>query len=390
MNPASAPVSVAPFAGLSIAYFAHAGFFSTYLPLWLKHLGYGVQAIGLLVAIGSATRLFGPYLWGWLSDHTNARTRLMRWAAALALLGGLALPWEPVVLWLGLALLLLYTATSALMPLSEAALAQVVTRDGVFDSHRYGRVRLWGSLGFLLTVLVAGTWFETHGMATFSWGAVLSLAAITLAVWRLPELKDPPHPNTGKPAMAPVLRQPAVRWFLASVFLHVMAHMPLYLYLSLYLDELGYSKTFIGVAWALSVLIEIAWFFGQGRWFGRFRPATWLTLAATVAVLRMGLIAGGASWWWLLLLAQLLHAVTFAAHHTACIALLTEHFPGSLRSRGQGLYAVIGYGLPGVLMGLGGGWLSARLDLSAVFWVATASSALAIWSTSRLRGLARH
>lgn len=102
-------MGVAPFAGLSVAYFAHAGFFSTYLPLWLKHLGYGVQAIGLLVAIGSATRLFGPYLWGWLSDHTNARTRLMRYAAAAALLGALALPWEPSVLWLGLALLLLYT-----------------------------------------------------------------------------------------------------------------------------------------------------------------------------------------------------------------------------------------------------------------------------------------
>jgi PPP family 3-phenylpropionic acid transporter len=186
--------------------------------------------------------------------------------------------------------------------------------------------------------------------------------------------------------MAPVLRQPVVRWFLVSVFLHVLSHMPLYLYLSLYLDDLGYSKTFIGVAWALSVLIEIGWFFGQGRWFGRYRPATWLTLAAAVAVVRMGLIAGGAAWWWLLLLAQLLHAVTFAAHHTACIALLTEHFPGSLRSRGQGLYAVIGYGVPGVLMGLGGGWLSQQLDLSAVFWVATASAALAVWSSSHLRG----
>ena len=86
-----------------------------------------------------------------------------------------------------------------------------------------------------------------------------------------------------------------------------------------------------------------------------------------------------------MLLAQLLDAVTFAAHHTACIALLTEHFPGSLRSRGQGLYAVIGYGVPGVLMGLGGGWLSQQLDLSAVFWVATASAVLAMWSSSHLR-----
>jgi PPP family 3-phenylpropionic acid transporter len=79
-----------------------------------------------------------------------------------------------------------------------------------------------------------------------------------------------------------------------------------------------------------------------------------------------------------LVLAQALHAVTFAGHHTACIMLVQRFFPGRLRGRGQALYSVLGYGLPGVLGGVGGGWLISRLDFAAVFWAA-AGCGLAAW-----------
>jgi PPP family 3-phenylpropionic acid transporter len=71
---------------------------------------------------------------------------------------------------------------------------------------------------------------------------------------------------------------------------------------------------------------------------------------------------------WVLILAQSLHALTFAANHTACIALLSHYFPGRLRGRGQALYTVIAYGFPGVLGGLVGGLLSDTLGLQSVYW----------------------
>jgi MFS transporter, PPP family, 3-phenylpropionic acid transporter len=382
-----------PFAALSATYFAHIGFFNPYLPLWLKELGFGIVAISLLTAVQSATRLVAPYAWGWLSDHTGERVRLLRYGATTALLISCGLWIEGGFWWLAGVLGLMFLHTSAMMPMSEAAMAHLVSSGGAFDAKRYGRVRLWGSLGFLVTVFAAGAWFEHFGMGHFPAWTVFSLLAVVVSVWRLPDLKESLPAHEKKQPVLPVLRQRPVQWFFAAVFFHVLAHMAIYIFFSLYLDALGYSKTVIGLLWAVSVIVEIGWFFTQSRWLPALSLTAWLVLCAVLMVLRMGLTASGASVWGVLLLAQALHAFTFATHHTVCIALLSHHFPGSLRGRGQALYAVLGYGLAGVLGGLLGGLLSARFGLVSVFWAALASSVLATlcaWQVWRHQHAPRH
>jgi PPP family 3-phenylpropionic acid transporter len=373
------------FGALSASYFAHIGFFNPYLPLWLKELGFGLIAIAVLTSVQSATRLFAPYAWGTLSDRTGERVKLLRLGATVALLVSLAL-WFPLS---GLALfgvlLLMFTHTSAMMPMSEAALAHRVSQGGAFDAKRYGRVRLWGSLGFLVTVVVAGWWFERFGLSHFPAWTLLTLSAVVASVWLLPDVKEAPHADKRHPDIWPVLRQPPVAWFFVAAFFHVLSHIFIYVFLSLYLDSLGYSKTVIGLLWAVSVVIEIGWFYSQGRWLPRFSLTGWLVLASALMVLRMGLTAGLPLVWPVLLFAQALHAITFAAHHTACIALLSHHFPGRLRGRGQALYTVVGYGLPGVIGGLGGGLLSSAFGLASVFWLAAACAAVAMLCALRAR-----
>jgi PPP family 3-phenylpropionic acid transporter len=162
------------------------------------------------------------------------------------------------------------------------------------------------------------------------------------------------------------------------VFLHVLSHIGIYVFFSLYLDSQGYSKTMIGLLWALSVVVEIGWFFTQSRWLPRMSLPAWLVFCSVAMVLRMGLTASSAQVLVLLLLAQALHALTFATHHTVCIALLSQHFSGRLRGRGQALYTVIGYGFPGVIGGLAGGMLSTHYGLSSVYWASMVISALAV------------
>jgi PPP family 3-phenylpropionic acid transporter len=376
-----------PFAALSASYFAHIGFFNPYLPLWLKELGFSLITISVLVSVQSATRLFAPYAWGTLSDRTGERVKLLRYGATAALLLSLSLGFElgPVALfWV---LLLMFTHTSAMMPMSEAALAHLVSQGGVFDARRYGRVRVWGSLGFLLTVMVAGWWFERFGMGHFPYWTWATLVAVMASVWWLPDFKEASHAEDAHPNIGPVLRQPVVRWFFGAVFFHVLAHIFIYVFFSLYLDSLGYSKTVIGLLWAVSVLIEIGWFVMQGRWLPLLSLTGWLVLAAGLMALRMGITAGLPLVWPLLLLAQALHAITFAAHHTVCIALLSHHFPGRLRGRGQALYTVVGYGLPGVMGALGGGLMSSAFGLASVFWLAAALALVAMGCALRLRQL---
>ena len=121
--------SLVPFAALSASYFAHIGFFNPYLPLWLKDLGLPIFTIGLLTSMQSFTRLFAPYAWGALSDHTGERVRLLRYCALVALLVSLVLWWARSPVWLGVVLLLMFTHTSSMMSLTEAAMAHMVAGD---------------------------------------------------------------------------------------------------------------------------------------------------------------------------------------------------------------------------------------------------------------------
>ena len=369
---------LAPFAALSASYFAHIGFFNPYLPLWLQELGLSILAISVLVSVQAATRLFAPYGWGWLSDRTGERIQLMRYSACAALLASTGLWWDGGVNWLFGVLLFMFMHTSAMMPMSEAAMAHLVTQDGVFNARRYGRIRLWGSVGFLVTVMVAGAFFERAGMYHFPAWTVATMLAVTLSVFCLPDLKEAIPAHALRVNVMPVLRQRAVQWFFASVFLHVLSHIGIYVFFSLYLDSLGYSKTMIGLLWALSVVVEIGWFFTQSRWLPRMSLPAWLVLCSVAMVLRMGLTASSAQVLVLLVVAQTLHALTFATHHTVCIALLSQHFSGRLRGRGQALYTVIGYGFPGVIGGLAGGMLSTHYGLTSVYWASMVISALAV------------
>jgi PPP family 3-phenylpropionic acid transporter len=180
-----------------------------------------------------------------------------------------------------------------------------------------------------------------------------------------------------------------VAWFFASVFFTVLAHTSLYVFLSLYLDALGYSKSAVGALWAVSVAVEIAFFWTQGHWFARWSAHTWLLAAAVVSVLRFGAMATLGNSLVLLVVTQSLHALTFAAHHAACTSLVDRHFAGPLRGRGQALYSTLGYGLSGVIGGVGGGAISQRWGFEAVFAAAAMVAVVATGCAWRSRSLAR-
>lgn len=388
-GPAPAPAtatrgSLLAFAGLSASYFAHIGFLNPYLPLWLQSLGLPLITISLLTSVQSLTRVFAPYAWGALSDHLGDRVLLLRISAAVALIASLGLFWNGGPWWIFLVLLVLFIHTGSMMSLTEAALAQLVAGDW----GRYGRIRMCGSAGFLVTVFVAGVWFDRFGMGHFPATALLTLGLVLLATLRLPAMREPrgTHSEPRQPVM-PVLRQPAVRWFFASLFFHVTAHFSVYGFISLYLDSLGYSKGTIGILWAVSVVAEVLWFWLQGHVLGRLRMPQWLLLCGVATVLRLGLTAGMAHWLWAVVIAQLLHALSFAAHHTTCVALVSRHFTGQLRGRGQALFTVIGYGFGGVIGVLAGGAAAQRFGFAAMFAAATVLAvigSLCAWRVQRL------
>jgi MFS transporter, PPP family, 3-phenylpropionic acid transporter len=388
MDTGARPVGIrqlVPFAALSATYFAHIGFFNPYLPLWLKAQGLPITMISLLASLQSCTRVFAPYAWGALSDRTGERVKLLRLSATIALVASLGLWWPGGIGWIAFVLLLQFTHTSSMMGLTEAAMAHLVAGDW----GRYGRVRLWGSAGFMVTVFAAGAWFQHFGMGSFPGWALVTLVAVLACTWWLPDAQDPAIRASQARAepIAGALRRPVVRWFFASLLFHVMAHFAIYAFLSLYLDGVGYSKTTIGLLWAVSVMVEIGWFYAQGRLLPRFPMERWLLLCGLATALRMAITAGLGGWFAALLVAQMLHALSFAAHHTACIAMVTKHFPGRLRARGQALFTVTGYGVGGVVGVLGGGAIAARWGFRPMFAAAAVLGLVAALCARRVQGL---
>ena len=237
-----------------------------------------------------------PYAWSWLGDHWQhgaRRVELVRIATALILASSLGLLWLRDVVAVAAVVVLIFLANAAVVPLAEAAVAQRLTTPEGLDYRRYGRVRMWGSLGFISAVGVFGVLLQTTGIAALPWFLIAMFGLLAAAAWRLPRQAAAPG---GAQAGAPggiwrVLRQPEVAWFFAGVFFTVLAHTSLYAFFSLYLDALGYGKSAVGALWAVSVAVEIAFFWSQGHWFARWSAHNWLLAAALVSVLRFAAMA---------------------------------------------------------------------------------------------------
>jgi PPP family 3-phenylpropionic acid transporter len=369
------------------AYYAAAGVLAPYLPLYLEARGLSAGEIGVVMAVAQGLRVVGPAGWGWLADHTSHRVAILRLIALAAFLSFL-----PILLPGGFGLIcgvmvVYHLFLTGQVPLAEA-IAAMHLRGDPDAAARYGRVRASGSIGFIVLVLSTGALLDRTGLAPTPY-LVLGLLAVTFAatcIVRDASTGEAPHERV---SVRSRLAEPRVRWFFLSVLLMIFAHSALYTYLSIYLAALGYSKKEIGVFWVLGVIIEIGLFYSQGRIFRRFDLLRLIEASLLVAVLRFLLIAELAQIAVVLVLAQLLHAVTFAVHHSASVLTIQRWFPGRAAARGQALYTSIGYGVGGTLGSLVAAWLWSEVSPSAAFLSSSLAALLGWYAVRRARKLDR-
>ncbi len=359
-----------PFGVFFFAYFAYVGVFTPYLSLYLAELKFSIVEIGLLVSMLQVLRIVGPNLWGWLADRSDARIAMLRWAALGSALMFLPMFWARGLVALFAALILLNLFVSGLTPLSEAL---TLRRIGA-DFPQYGRLRLWGSVGYVAAVALGGAALDRLGIMTLPTLSMVALLGVACAAWRL---YDVPHAQEDPQAPVSVralLKEPVVLLFFSTCFLMILAHGALYAYLSLYLEQFGYSKTAIGLLWALGVVAEVVFFYFQAQVMRRFTPCSLLIASFMIAAARFCIIGAWAQSLAWLVVAQCLHAITFGVHHAASLTLLRRWFGGRLAARGQALYTSVSYGLGGTLGGLGAAWIWKHVHPSAAFYASAAAA----------------
>lgn len=335
------------FALFFFAYYGYIGVFSPYASLYFADRGVSAVQIGVLMSMMQVMRIFGPNLWGWVADHTRRRVMVLRVTSAASALVFCGMFWGEAFVFFFVLMLVLNLFTSAQGPLSEALMLSSMRG----DLTHYGRLRLWGSVGFIVTVVTAGQVLDWQGIRLMPWialGLLVMVAAVALHMRE--EVAMPRSQDT--PSVRQLLKQREVIAFFISTFLMIAAHASLYVYYSLYLSQIGYSKTVIGLMWSLGVVAEILFFYFQAPLFRRFGIPTLMLTSLLIGVVRFLMIGFGAESLVMLLIAQILHAATFGVHHSASVATLQRWFAGPLQARGQALFISVSYGLGGSLGGL--------------------------------------
>ncbi len=367
-------------AGFYFFYYAFIGMFAPYWSLYLKSIHFDAIEISILLSIQPVMRMIAPTIWGWLADHTGKRLLVVQIAATLSALFYLGVFFTTSFWGMFLVLMLMAFFWSASMPLVEAT---TMTYLGKNTAH-YGRIRSWGSIGFIVAVVGLGYAFDYIEIAWLLWAGLVCELGILLFSRQIPKTEVLAH-HTDTQSIKQLVLQPAVLALFSACFLMSVAHGPYYTFYSIYLVDHGYAKSSVGGLWALGVICEIGVFFLMPALVKRFGFTRILWISFAAAIVRFMLIAWAVDYIALLLAAQVLHALTFGAYHAASVGLVHQFFQGRHQSKGQALFGSVTYGAGGVLGGLASGPIWQHWGASSLYTLSAVMALLGLLIIVRLR-----
>jgi len=350
-----------------VLYFGVLGVFLPFFNLYCFHLGLSGFEIGVLSAVRTVTTAFFPLLWGALADRYQVRKPIYVACSiistgiwALFLLTTDFLPMLAIMLFYGI----FYAPIIAFL--------EAFTMDHLGkEKKRYGAIRVWGSISFILVVLVVGRVIDVAPIRII---LVLILAGSILQSFLSTQVPGPAGlQNLATRSGFSLLTRRPVLMFLCSAFLMLVSHGTYYGFFSIHLESLGYGGAFIGFAWALASAAEILVMINSERIFRRFSLRKVLVFSFLVAAVRwsfMGWAKSGA----VILLTQLLHAATYGAFHMASILYIDSLMPAPAKTFGQSANNAITYGL-GMMTGFFlNGYFFDRLGAQMLFMLSAATA----------------
>lgn len=369
----------AKLSGFYFIYYVAVGAFVPYWPLYLHSLGYTPAQIGMALATTGLVRVTVPMGWGWVMDRSGRR---MPWIAGGMLLAALffaMVPFAPNFAVL-IALHAIYaTFWNVALPPFDVVTLNHLARTGA----EYARIRLWGSVGFIVAVAALGPVLDRTGIAPLPWVIVVGMLAMVWLALTVPDVHDPRPLDGAAGGFLARVKKPAVLALLAACFLSQLSFAPFYGFFSIYLEQHAYSRGAIGALWALGVVAEVVVFLYTGRIIRRFGARPVLVVTMLSSALRWLLLALFVDVPALLALSQTLHFLSFAVYHAVTVHYIHELFPGRYQGRGQALLAAVSFGLGGAIGSVLTGWAWEGIGPQAVYLVATGVALLAGWVACR-------
>lgn len=355
-------------------YFATLGALLPYWSLYLLNRGFEAVEIGGLMALVAATKILAPYIWGWIADHSGLRLVMIRLASLVSVVcfAGVFLPGH--FLWMAVVMFCFSFFWNAGLPQFEVTTLKFLGD----EPHRYSDIRLWGSIGFIVTVVSLGPLLDRFGINVLPVILLGLYALIWLSTLYVPENEDLRQHTVAGLSILQVLRQPVVIVALLVSFLMQFSFGPYYTFFSIHLENHDYSKAVVGIFWALGVIAEIVVFLLMSRLLPAVGAKRLLILCFGFAALRWWLIGFFAVQPLVLIFAQSLHAFSFGVFHAVMIHLIHQLFPGRYQGRGQALYSSLSFGAGGALGAGLSGYAWDAYGAAAVFSISAVASLLGL------------
>lgn len=332
------------------------------------------------MAIFALTKIGLPNLVGWIADHNASHHTIVRVFALVLLFVFLGFFWAHTY-WEFVVVILLYSSLWAcLIPQYGATTVKHLGQ----ELHRYGAVRVWGSIGFILTALVLGWSIKRYGIYCFLPITFILVVGSAVCFFLLPKtVHTEMDTNLGK-SVWNVLKQKEVSVFFLSVFLIFFSYAPYGTFFSIYLQDYGYGPHMIGFFWAVSLIAEMGVFLVAFQWTAKWGVKTLLLISFLSTGIRWLLIGYGVEYWGVLMLAQTLHAFSFGLLHITAIQLIARFFKTNHLVQGQALMSSIGFGLGNTLGSFVSGFSWQHLGAENTFLWAAAIAFLSFMITWRL------
>ncbi len=326
-------------------YFSILGLVVPFLPVYLDSKGFSSLQMGEILAIVTVTKIIGPTLWAMLADKSGQQLGIIRLGSLLALLCfGLLLVAEgywPITFVLAIFSLF----WTAILPQIEVLTLKSVRR----NPKVYARVRLWGSIGFIILAIITGELMTYYHADVFTFIGMVILLALFISTLRLKQPRTAPlQPSTTAKIIDKVLCARFVLFFISGLLLQV-SFGPYYSFFALYLRDLAYPSYAVGLFISVAVVAEILIFIVAGKLFHYFSITKLITCSFILTAIRWWLTGYGGESTVLLVIAQVLHAASFGLYHSASILFVQQHFAEHQQNRGQAIYISGVYGIGGAI-----------------------------------------
>jgi PPP family 3-phenylpropionic acid transporter len=363
------------FANFYFFYYCTVGIIVPYWSLYLQHLEFSATEIGELTGILVVTKVFAPYMWAWIADRMNVNSgqslSILKWAtgAALASYSLLYLQSASGVgslstsFWFVAFVLFSFSVFwNACMPQVEAATLNYLGG----ERHRYGNIRLWGSVGFIFMVLGLGYAMDSLGPGIILPVGALCFFMVFVASFLFNGIGVRQRIQISSVPLKQLLTGQVMLILVFSTLMQA-SHAPFYTFFSIYLESYDYTKSHIGWLWTIGVVLEIGVFLLSYRLFQKYSLASLLSLTFVSAAIRWAILGLFPETVVLVWFAQTLHAISYGLNHAVMMLLIDHFFQGRYQVRGQALYLSVSFGLGGALGSVLSGYIWSTAGSNMLF-----------------------